>query len=53
MTDGAAGARRRIETAKRFVSKFGVATECGFGRRPGETVEELMQMHADLADPIT
>ena len=52
MSDGAPGARRRIETAKRFVQEFGIATECGFGRRPAETVEPLMQLHAYLADLI-
>ena len=52
MSDGAPGARRRIETAKRFVREFGIATECGFGRRPAETVEPLMQLHAYLADLI-
>jgi hypothetical protein len=48
-TDGVAGARTRIETARRFAPAFGVATECGFGRRPPETVEPLMEIHRDVA----
>jgi hypothetical protein len=30
--DGPEGARRRIAAAEKFVSRFGVATECGIGR---------------------
>src|SRR5215510_8943654 len=33
MTDGEDGARRRIRAAGRYVESFGVATECGWGRR--------------------
>jgi hypothetical protein len=47
-TDGVEGARKRIETAQRFAPTFGVATECGFGRRPPETVEPLMEIHRDV-----
>jgi hypothetical protein len=52
LADGVAGGRRRIEAAKRFAPKFGIATECGFGRRPPETVQELLEIHAELASPI-
>ena len=52
MTDGAAGARKRIEAAREFAPKFGVATECGFGRRPAETVPDLMRIHAEVADAL-
>lgn len=51
MTDGAEGARRRIESAKSARSRFGVATECGFGRRPPETVESLLKIHREVAHP--
>jgi hypothetical protein len=50
-TDGAAGTRQRIATAQRFVSKFGVATECGFGRRSPDTTIELLRVHAAVAGP--
>jgi hypothetical protein len=48
-TDGLEGTRRRIEAAQRFVPAFGVATECGLGRRQPETIEPLLQLHADVA----
>jgi hypothetical protein len=35
--DGVDGTRRRMETAKKFASRFGIASECGIsrGRDPG------------------
>lgn len=56
--DGADGARRRIATANRHASSFGVATECGMGRRPPErggsndTLRELLRVHARVAEPL-
>jgi hypothetical protein len=47
--DGVEGARRRIARARRHRSAFGVATECGFGRRPAETIEPLLALHAQIA----
>lgn len=44
--DGIEGTRRRMAMAQRFVKDFGIATECGFGRRPPETVPELLRIHA-------
>jgi hypothetical protein len=49
MTDGEAGARKRMAHASRFVDAFGIATECGLGRRPSESVEPLLKLHALLA----
>jgi hypothetical protein len=51
LTDGIAGAQRRITAAQRALPRFGVAAECGFGRRPAETVIPLMQLHAAVAQP--
>jgi hypothetical protein len=51
LTDGVPGAQRRMAAAQRAVPDFGVATECGFGRRPPETVAELLRIHADLLAP--
>jgi len=45
--DGIEGTRRRMAMAARFVKDFGIATECGFGRRPPETVPDLLRIHAD------
>jgi len=44
-TDGVEGARRRIAAAKKFRSAFGVATECGFGRRSAEQIPDLLELH--------
>jgi hypothetical protein len=49
-TDGFAGTRRRMAMADRFVKGYGIATECGFGRRPPETIPALLKLHADAAD---
>jgi hypothetical protein len=50
--DGAAGAARRIALAAERVPRFGVATECGLGRRPAETIAPLLALHAELAAPV-
>jgi hypothetical protein len=49
-TDGVAGTRRRIATAEKYVQNFAIATECGFGRRPVETIPELLRIHAAVAE---
>ncbi len=49
LTDGVAGARSRVETAKRYRPEFGVACECGFGRRDPETVIPLLDLHREVA----
>jgi hypothetical protein len=54
-TDGVGGTKRRLETAKRhlaqpYVSRFSIATECGFGRRDPATIPELLRIHATVAD---
>ena len=49
-TDGVGGAQTRIATAEKYAPEFGIATECGFGRRPPETIPALLQIHADIAD---
>lgn len=48
-SDGLEGARRRIETARSVVPYFGIATECGLGRRPAEQIPDLLDLHAQLA----
>ena len=50
LTDGAAGAQRRIDAARRFLPEFGVSTECGFGRRHPETTQALLELHATVSD---
>lgn len=51
-TDGVSGTSRRIKAAQKYVTDFGVATECGFGRRPRETLADLMSYHIKVADPV-
>jgi ubiquinone/menaquinone biosynthesis C-methylase UbiE len=51
-TDGVEGTTRRMEVARCFVSGFGIATECGWGRRPPATIPELLRIHAELSAPI-
>jgi hypothetical protein len=49
-TGGVEGTKRRLETAKRFVPRFSIATECSFGRRDPGTIPELLRIHAAIAD---
>lgn len=47
-SDGLAGTQKRIAAAERYIKNFGIATECGFGRRDPSTVPGLIALHADL-----
>ncbi|MFG3618803.1 hypothetical protein [Nocardia sp. NPDC047654] len=49
-TDGRAGALERIEAARSAVTAFGIATECGMGRRPADQIPALFDLHAELAE---
>ena len=51
-TDGTAGAARRMAAARRVVPDFGVATACGWGRRPPATIPELLELHRALSAPV-
>ncbi|HEU4371026.1 MAG TPA: class I SAM-dependent methyltransferase [Methylomirabilota bacterium] len=51
-TDGVEGAERRLAVARRFVADFGIATECGWGRRAPATVPELLRLHCELSDAV-
>jgi hypothetical protein len=56
--DGAEGAQRRIGVARRHAPSFGIATECGMGRRPPERggdedgLRQLLRIHAEVAAPV-
>lgn len=52
-TDGEPGGRERIRAAQRHIASFGIATECGLGRRPAEQVRSLLALQASLADQLT
>ena len=48
-TGGVEGTQRRIDTARRHCQReFGVATECGMGRKPRERVPELLEIQAQV-----
>lgn len=46
--DGTEGARKRMDAADAFVADYGIATECGLGRRKPEIIPELLALHAKL-----
>lgn len=46
--DGVEGTQRRIDVAKRHYAEFGVATECGMGRKPAELVPKLLKIQRDV-----
>jgi len=48
-SDGLDGARRRMGSASKFRAGFGIATECGFGRRDPRSIPALLQLHRDVA----
>jgi hypothetical protein len=50
LTDGIEGAARRIAAARQFRDEFGIATECGYGRRPAKTIGPLLQLHKDACE---
>jgi hypothetical protein len=49
-TDGLDGTSRRMDVASAVYPDFGIATECGFGRRVGQDIHELLRIHAQAAD---
>jgi hypothetical protein len=49
-TDGVAGTKKRLATARTYAPKFSIATECGFGRRDPRTIPELLRIHAEVAE---
>lgn len=49
LTDGASGTRQRMDAASRFIERYGISTECGWGRRDRSTIPELIDIHAACA----
>jgi len=48
-TDGLEGSLRRLRVAEQFIRDFGVASECGFGRRDPQTIRDLLILHKAVA----
>ena len=49
--DGVEGAQRRVDVAAKYVSGFGVATECGMGREARDIVAQLLRIQAEVVTP--
>ncbi|MBT3549572.1 MAG: hypothetical protein HOO19_17235 [Rhodospirillaceae bacterium] len=47
-TGGKEGTMRRLKAATAVVSDFGIATECGLGRRERESIPDLLGIHQEL-----
>jgi hypothetical protein len=52
LSDGVDGTEQRIRAAQAVCGEFGVATECGFGRRPPDTVKALLEIHKATSRPL-
>lgn len=50
--DGVPGLKRRHETASRYLTDFGVAMYCGFGRQPGTDGMQTMREHARVVRAV-
>jgi hypothetical protein len=46
--DGAEGAARRIAAAQKHLDRFGLSTECGWGRMDAAEVRPLLELHRTL-----
>ena len=49
LEDGLPGALRRIDAARQFAPRFGIACECGLGRRAPDTINDWLSLHATVA----
>jgi hypothetical protein len=52
MSDGIEGARRRVAAARTVRAEFGVATECGLGRRDPASIGPLLDLHRQIATTL-
>jgi hypothetical protein len=50
--DAVEGSLRRAQAARRHLPRFGVATECGLGRRPRETLADVLRIHKEVAQRL-
>lgn len=48
LDDGVPGALRRMAAARRHRARFGIATECGLGRRDPATIPDWLALHAEI-----
>lgn len=52
LTGGVDTSLTLLATAKKFATGFGIATECGFGRRPIQSMPDLLAIHRSIADAL-
>lgn len=50
--DGLPGALARIEAARTAVDRFGIGTECGFGRGPADRTVPLLDLHRQVVEAV-
>jgi hypothetical protein len=50
--DGVDGALTRAKAARHYLARFGVAAECGLGRRQPETLAALLTIHREVAERL-
>jgi hypothetical protein len=48
--DGVDGALRRIDAASTVLRRFGIGTECGFGRGPADRTVPLLDLHRAILE---
>lgn len=46
--DGSEGAARRIAAARKYLDRFGLSTECGWGRMDADEVMPLLELHDEF-----
>ncbi|HVN91089.1 MAG TPA: hypothetical protein VMT61_14850 [Candidatus Binataceae bacterium] len=51
--DSVEGALARAAIARQHLPRFGVATECGLGRRDPETLTEVLRLHREVAERLS
>jgi hypothetical protein len=51
-TDGVQGAMRRIDAAKPHLGEFGLAAECGLGRRNPADIPAILSLHRKAAELV-
>ena len=52
-TDGKAGALKRLKAFRRhYQGDYGIATECGWGRRKPDTIRPLIELHKEISEVL-
>ena len=51
LDEGDLGVATRITAAERYLSRFGIATACGWGRHRHSDLDELIRLHREASTP--